>query len=100
MKTPLLLASAAMLISAAAVADAKPKGGKGKSSVAAKVQKVQVRNRGDVDRNRNGIADWNEHWIGRGNYGGNICPPGLAKKTPACVPPGQVGPVGGLIPPN
>ena len=22
-------------------------------------------------------------------YGGNVCPPGLAKKTPTCVPPGQ-----------
>jgi hypothetical protein len=26
-------------------------------------------------------------WAGPGNAGG--CPPGLAKKSPACVPPGQ-----------
>jgi len=37
-----------------------------------------------LDRNRNGILD-------RFESGSNVnfCPPGLAKKTPACVPPGQ-----------
>ena len=60
------------------------------------------RERGAVDINRNGIADWRERWIDRdrdgiddrqeammGRYGGAACPPGLAKKSPACVPPGQ-----------
>lgn len=52
-----------------------------------------------ADRNGNGIADDRERFIDRdrdglddraGNrYGGSACPPGLAKKTPACVPPGQ-----------
>ena len=38
-----------------------------------------------VDRNRDGIDDRR-----RGNrYGGAACPPGLANRTPACVPPGQ-----------
>ena len=98
MKKILLMAGAAMLMSTPAVADAKPKGSKGKANVAAKIQKGQLKDRSFVDRNRNGIADWNEHWVGRGNYGGDICPPGLAKRTPRCVPPGQVGRVGGLIP--
>lgn len=57
------------------------------------------RERNLVDINRNGIADWRERLIDRdrdglddraeGRYGGYVCPPGLAKKTPACVPPGQ-----------
>jgi hypothetical protein len=56
-----------------------------------------------VDINRNGIPDWNERWIDRNRnriddrqeammnrWGGAVCPPGLAKKVPPCVPPGQV----------
>lgn len=98
MKKLLLIAGATMLMSTPALADAKPKGPKGKGHIAAKVYKNPVRNQAHVDRNRNGIADWNEQWAGRGNYGGNICPPGLAKKSPPCVPPGQVGRIGGVIP--
>lgn len=68
---------------------------------------LDSRERRLVDMNRNGVADWRERWIDlnrngiddrregyqySGNrYGGGACPPGLAKKTPACVPPGQVG---------
>jgi hypothetical protein len=37
-----------------------------------------------TDRNRDGVDDRAQN-----RYGGNSCPPGLAKKTPACVPPGQ-----------
>jgi hypothetical protein len=37
-----------------------------------------------TDRNRDGIDDRAQN-----RYGGNVCPPGLAKKSPACVPPGQ-----------
>lgn len=37
-----------------------------------------------VDVNRDGIDDRAQN-----RYGGAACPPGLAKKTPACVPPGQ-----------
>lgn len=54
---------------------------------------------GRLDRNRNGIADHRERFIDRdrngiddrtGNrFAGGACPPGLAKKTPACVAPGQ-----------
>jgi Ni/Co efflux regulator RcnB len=44
----------------------------------------QAANRSQVDRNNNGIIDQYESGS-RVNY----CPPGLAKKTPACIPPGQ-----------
>jgi hypothetical protein len=37
-----------------------------------------------VDRNRDGINDRAQN-----RYGGAACPPGLANRTPACVPPGQ-----------
>ena len=60
------------------------------------------RERRTVDINRNGVPDWRERWIDRNRngvddrqeamanrWGGANCPPGLAKKTPACVPPGQ-----------
>lgn len=57
------------------------------------------RERNAVDINRNGVADWRERWIDRNRdgiddraenqYSGYGCPPGLAKKSPACVPPGQ-----------
>ena len=62
------------------------------------------RERRSVDINRNGIADWRERWIDRdrdgiddrqevmsNRWGGANCPPGLAKRTPQCIPPGQVG---------
>lgn len=39
------------------------------------------------DRNRNLIDDRNE--VPRREYGGALCPPGLLKKTPSCLPPGQ-----------
>lgn len=39
------------------------------------------------DRNRNRIDDRDEALARK--YGGALCPPGLAKKTPACMPPGQ-----------
>lgn len=52
-----------------------------------------------TDINGNGIADYREHLIdtdrngfddrAQNRYGGNVCPPGLANRTPACVPPGQ-----------
>ena len=57
-----------------------------------------------VDINRNGIPDWRERFIDRdrdgiddrqeimaNRWGGANCPPGLAKKNPPCIPPGQVG---------
>ena len=40
--------------------------------------------RADLDRNGNGVLDRYES--GRAVA---ACPPGLAKKTPACIPPGQ-----------
>ncbi len=39
------------------------------------------------DRDRDGIDDRDEALAHK--YGGALCPPGLAKKTPACMPPGQ-----------
>ncbi len=65
---------------------------------------LDSRERRTVDINRNGVADWRERWIDRdrdgiddrqeimaNRWGGANCPPGLAKKIPPCVPPGQVG---------
>lgn len=37
-----------------------------------------------VDRNRDGIDDRAQN-----RYNGAVCPPGLANRTPPCVPPGQ-----------
>lgn len=46
--------------------------------------------KGDRDASRLIRADRDD--VGRANrarFGGRSCPPGLAKKSPACVPPGQ-----------
>jgi hypothetical protein len=37
-----------------------------------------------IDRNRDGLDDRAQN-----QYGGAECPPGLANRTPECVPPGQ-----------
>ena len=63
---------------------------------------LDYRERARVDINRNGIPDYREAWIDRNRdgrddrmaalsnrYGGALCPPGLAKKEPSCMPPGQ-----------
>ena len=66
---------------------------------------LDYRERRLVDVNRNGTADWRERWIdanrngvddrregyrsSSSRYGGAACPPGLAKKDPSCIPPGQ-----------
>jgi hypothetical protein len=42
-----------------------------------------------VDRNRDGIDDRTQNLRTGSRYGGANCPPGLANRTPACVPPGQ-----------
>jgi hypothetical protein len=52
-----------------------------------------------VDANANGIPDFRERPNdvngdgiddrAQNRYGGNICPPGLVGRTPACIPPGQ-----------
>jgi hypothetical protein len=43
-----------------------------------------------IDRNRDGVDDRRQVADRNGNrYGGDVCPPGLANRTPACVPPGQ-----------
>jgi len=74
---------------------------------------LDYRERSRIDINRNGIPDWREAWIDRdrdgvddrqeammNRWGGAVCPPGLAKKTPPCIPPGQVGRIGGPVPGN
>lgn len=53
-----------------------------------------------VDLNGNGIADFRERFIDRNldriddraqnRWGGAVCPPGLEKRIPPCIPPGQV----------
>lgn len=40
-----------------------------------------------LDRDRDGLLDSDERLARK--YGGQLCPPGLYKKTPRCVPPGQ-----------
>ena len=44
-----------------------------------------------IDTDRDGIPDYRDRTDNRpGNrYGGAACPPGLANRSPACVPPGQ-----------
>ena len=101
MKNFILMAGAAALASAAPSL-AKPGGGHGHaghgtahSSVQhgakshAKMHSARSASvkRSRLDRNRNGIADADEALARK--YGGALCPPGLAKKTPACTPPGQ-----------
>lgn len=106
----ILMAGAAALLSTTPALAEKGKGNSGaKANVAAKVHsgkakasKAKATNRRMVDVNRNGVADWRERFIDRDRdgiddrreanarrYGGAVCPPGLEKKTPACVPPGQ-----------
>jgi hypothetical protein len=104
-----IISAAAIAISTPAVAQGQGKGkGAAKSSHGSMAKgKVQARRQGQVqtkgrartdasantrartragfiDRNRDGLDDRASN-----RYGGNACPPGLAKKTPACVPPGQ-----------
>jgi hypothetical protein len=57
------------------------------------------RERRFADANGNGVPDWRETFVDRNRdgvddrtgqrYGGASCPPGLEKKDPACLPPGQ-----------
>lgn len=111
----ILLAGAALMIGTAP-AIAKPGNGQGHGQGAAKVHgnasvkaygnsnasKADVRARATtrhsartrhsplsrrVDRDRDGILDRDEALARK--YGGALCPPGLYKKTPACIPPGQ-----------
>lgn len=126
MRRLLLIAGVGTMFALGAQADAKPKAG----------AKVHVNARGQIDMNRNGMADWRERVLidANGNgvldyrerrsvdinrngiadfrerfidrdrdgiddrqeimmnrWGGASCPPGLAKKIPPCVPPGQAG---------
>ncbi len=101
MRKFLLLAGAAALLGTAPTV-AKPGGGHGYGHAAApksakaiktahvaklktaRVAKVRATR---LDRNRNGILDADEALAHR--YGGALCPPGLWKKTPSCIPPGQ-----------
>lgn len=102
-----IVSAAAFAISAPVAAEAQGKGkGAGKPGHAAvakgkghKGRDWQKSMRARSDRNRSGLADRRERFIDRdrdgvddrrnGRYAGSSCPPGLAKKTPACIPPGQ-----------
>jgi hypothetical protein len=89
-----LLAGAAALVGAAP-AIAKPGGSHGHATVkTAHVTKVKTTNvkttkikATKLDRDADGIPDADEALARK--YGGALCPPGLWKKTPSCVPPGQ-----------
>lgn len=90
--TKLMLMAGAAALLAGAPAIAKPGQGKaGHRPNAPHVVHVKPNGAAPArvhDRNRNGILDLHE---GQGRkYGGDVCPPGLANRTPACVPPGQV----------
>ena len=84
----LMLAVGAAALVGAAPAVAKPGKGEGPPNAprVVKMKPGKAMARGQ-DRNRNGILDMDEVLARR--FGGALCPPGLAKKTPACVPPGQ-----------
>jgi hypothetical protein len=96
MRKLFLLAGAAAL-TAALPAAAKPgghgqgHGAKGNTVHVAKVKGAKATKAGVAkarfrDRNRNGISDFDESLARK--YGGYLCPPGLWKKTPRCMPPG------------
>ena len=90
----ILMIGAATIIGAAPASAAKPGNGQGHKAQAAKqAGKAHVKgsrmhgNHVLRDRNRNGLDDRDEALAHR--YGGALCPPGLAKKSPSCIPPGQ-----------
>ena len=94
----LALASVTAMLSAAPALADKPGKSQGqnahsskhvghKASTNAHTQRPTHTTRTLRDRNRNGIDDRDEALARK--YGGALCPPGLAKKTPACLPPGQ-----------
>jgi hypothetical protein len=90
LKMLMLAGAAAMAIASPAVAKPDHAKGHGKSHVSsakAKPVKAKASTRVKVDRNRNRIDDRDEALARK--YGGALCPPGLWKKTPSCVPPGQ-----------
>jgi Ni/Co efflux regulator RcnB len=97
MKRLLLLAGAAAMLGATPALAEKPgKGHVHKGQVTKQVghkasakagAKAKHVTRTLRDRNRNRIDDRDEALASK--YGGALCPPGLAKKTPACMPPGQ-----------
>lgn len=95
----ILLAGAAMMLGTAP-AIAKPGEGKGhgaKAHVTTKAHGHAVKHSAKgskhvtlsrrLDRNRNGLLDRDERLARQ--YGGALCPPGLYKKNPRCIPPGQ-----------
>lgn len=98
MRKIIMLASVAALAALPSAAFAKPPhGGNGHRAQAERGADGQrTRNRArpradNTDRNRNGVADRLERRPARAQnqYGGAACPPGLARRSPACVPPGQ-----------
>jgi hypothetical protein len=101
MKKLLMLAGAATMLASAPALAEKPGKGQGQKADAVKQVGQKASTRVDQaramnaiqsarvlrDRNRNGLDDGDEALARK--YGGALCPPGLANKTPACMPPGQ-----------
>jgi hypothetical protein len=97
MKTIFLLAGAAAMLGATPAFAGTPAKGHGQKAHATKHvgHKASSKNHGNMkhatrtlrDRNHNRLDDRDEALARK--YGGALCPPGLAKKTPACMPPGQ-----------
>ena len=94
-KLLLLVGAAAMLGVTPALADKPTKGHGAKGHVtkqvghkaSAKASSKATLARSLRDRNGNRIDDRDEALARK--YGGALCPPGLAKRTPSCMPPGQ-----------
>lgn len=88
MRTIVMIAGALAVAGLAAPVSAKP--GKGHGAAAHSGAKAKGP-RADADwrgrRDRDGSYEREE--ANERKYGGASCPPGLARKTPACVPPGQ-----------
>ncbi|HET7678965.1 MAG TPA: hypothetical protein VFK79_02395 [Xanthobacteraceae bacterium] len=82
MKNIFLIAGAvAMAVGMPAVAQGQ---GKGKGAAAKPQQSLSIK------RNAKSNKQVRTNVRAQNKYGGNVCPPGLVKKTPTCVPPGQV----------
>jgi hypothetical protein len=107
MRTLIIMASAAaMAATMPAIAQARPGNGHAAHSTGARsnghartdsraAARATTRTGASVDRrrdsDRDGIPDYRDRTDNRRDtrYGGAACPPGLANRSPACVPPGQ-----------
>ena len=86
--TALAAALSMMLLPVAAVAD-KPAHAGGNAKKAQKIERKVERRTGKRAQERAQTGRAPVAIMAPGRAMANVCPPGLAKKSPACVPPGQ-----------